>query len=111
MTVGELLKKEIFQIINPGDNRDRELKGVYCCDLLSVAMGKAFSGAAWITVMANVNTLAVASLTEVACIVLAEGIMPDEQTTLKAKEQGITLLAVNKPVFEASLLIHELINV
>lgn len=111
MTVKELTEKKVFRLINEGSNLNQEITEPYCCDLLSVAMGKAPQGAAWVTVMANVNTLAVAALTEVSCIVLAEGVLPDEQTGNKAKEQGITLLASEEPVFETSLRIHSLLNV
>ncbi|SHO52885.1 hypothetical protein [Anaerocolumna xylanovorans] len=110
MTVRELLEKNIFKLVNEGENTGREISVPYCCDLLSIAMGKAPSGAAWVTVMANINTLAVAALTEVACIILAEGVLPDEQTVNKAKEQGITLLAAEEPVFETSLQVYNLLN-
>lgn len=110
MTVGELLEKKTFKLINEGERTGEKITVPYCCDLLSIAMGKAPSGAAWVTVMANINTLAVAALTEVACIILAEGVLPDEQTVNKAKEQGITLLAAEKPIFETSLQVYNLLN-
>ncbi|MGN6712804.1 hypothetical protein [Anaerocolumna jejuensis] len=110
MTVKELIDKNIFQLVNEGENLNQEITDPYCCDLLSVAMGKAPRGAVWVTVMANMNTLAVAALTDVACIILAEGVLPDEQTVNKAKEQGITVLAAGEPVFETSLLIYQLLN-
>ena len=47
---------------------------------------------AWVTVMGNMNTIAVASLAEVSCIILAEGIVLDEMSLAKAKEQDITVL-------------------
>ena len=37
-------------------------------------MSKAPENGAWVTVMGNKNTLAVASLADVSCIILAEGI-------------------------------------
>jgi serine kinase of HPr protein (carbohydrate metabolism regulator) len=110
MTVKELIEKNIFQLVNEGENLNQEITDPYCCDLLSVAMGKAPRGAVWVTVMANMNTLAVAALTDVACIILAEGVLPDEQTVNKAKEQGITVLAAGEPVFETSLQIYQLLN-
>ncbi|HPU63000.1 MAG TPA: hypothetical protein PK304_02485, partial [Mobilitalea sp.] len=67
--------------------------------------------AAWVTVMANINTLAVASLADAACVILAEGSRLDSAAALKAKEQGITVLYTNLPVFEAALKIYNRINV
>ena len=53
---------------------EREITRIFCCDLLSIAMSKAPAGGVWVTVMGNRNTLAVASLTDTACIILAEGV-------------------------------------
>lgn len=85
----------------------REISKVFCCDLLSIAMGKAPANSVWVTVMGNKNTLAVATLADVACIVLAEGIGMDEGTLEKAEEEGIAILATELPVFDIALEIHE----
>ena len=81
---------------------EREITTIFCCDLLSIAMSKAPAGSVWVTVMGNRNTLAVASLAEVACIVLAEGVSLDEGTLEK-----ISILATDLPVFDIALEIHE----
>ena len=107
MTVGELMDKNLFQVVNQGENPECEIGTVYCCDLLSVAMGKAPKDCAWVTVMANMNTLAVASLAEAACVVLAEGAELDDQAVKKASDQGITVFQTELPVFEAALSIHD----
>ena len=88
-------------------NPDRSISKVFCCDLLSIAMGKAPSDSVWVTVMGNKNTLAVASLADVACIVLAEGVALDEGTLKKAEEEGIAVLSTDLPVFDIALNIHE----
>lgn len=107
MTVKELIESELFAVVNTGAGIDTKITGMFCCDLLSIAMGKAFAGCAWVTVMGNINTLAVASLTEAACIILAEGQELDEQAVKKAKEQEITVLKTELPVFEAALRVHQ----
>lgn len=66
-------------------------------------MGKAPAGCAWVTVMGNMNTLAVATLADAACIILAEGAALDETARKKAEQQDIMVLATEKPVFEAAL--------
>jgi ABC-type antimicrobial peptide transport system permease subunit len=78
MTVQELIDKNVFQEINIGDDTDRSITKPFCCDLLSIAMGRAPAGCAWVTVMGNLNTLAVAALADAACVILAEGAMLDE---------------------------------
>lgn len=86
---------------------ERELSRVFCCDLLSIAMSKAPADGVWVTVMGNKNTLAVASLTDTACIILAEGVTLDEETLKKAEEEGIAVLATDRPVFDIALAVHE----
>jgi hypothetical protein len=103
MTIGQLIETGVFELINKGDCTDQEISTPFCCDLLSLAMGRAPRNCAWITVIANRNTLAVASLVKAACIILAEGVVADDETVEKAKEHGITVLRTDKPVFDAAL--------
>lgn len=110
MKLHELAEIAEFKVLNNGKNMDREITVPYCCDLLSVAMGKMPSGAAWVTVMGNLNTLAVAALADAACVILAEGSNLDEQALEKALEQGITVLRTSLPIFEAALLVHQKIH-
>ena len=81
---------------------ETEITGVYCCDLLSLAMARAPAGSVWVTVMGNVNTVAVASLAEVAAVILCEGLNYDERALSSAREQGITLLKSALPVYETA---------
>lgn len=104
MKVSELDQLNEFSLLS--DSKDVDITGVFCCDLLSIAMGKAPSGSAWVTVMANVNTLAVASLTDVACVILAEGASFDDSLIEKAKEEGISVFKTDLPIFDAALLIN-----
>lgn len=110
MRVKDLIDKGIFQVVNEGDNLDQKISQVFCCDLLSIAMSRAPGGCAWVTVMANMNTLAVAALTEAACIVLAEGTALDPAAVAKAAQQEITVLSTQEPVFQAGLTIHQLLQ-
>ena len=110
MTVQELIDKNIFKVIHLGNNLKQCISKPFCCDLLSIAMSKAPADGAWITVMGNVNTLAVAKLADVACIILAEGAALDQNGLEKAKSQKITVLSTDKPIFEAALTVHQLLH-
>lgn len=72
---------------------DREISGGYAGDLLSWVMGRAQSGDAWVTIMNNINVIAVAQLTDVACIIFAEGVLPDENMLNAARLHDINLIA------------------
>lgn len=110
MTVQDLINTNRFTVINAGDHPEREITKLFCCDLLSVAMSRAPEGCAWVTVMGNMNTLAVATLSDSACIILAEGMLLDEAAAAKAKTQGVTVLSTQEPVFETALMICRLIH-
>ena len=85
----------------------REITGIYSCDLLSIAMSRLPAQSAWVTVMGNINTIAVASLADAACIVIAERMQPDEEALAKAKAQDIAVLASEAPVFDTCLAIKK----
>lgn len=87
-------------------NPDAPIDKVYCCDLLSIVMGRAPANCAWVTVMGNMNSVAVASLAEISAIILADGIKPDENALRKAEENGINILLSDLPVFDTALAIH-----
>lgn len=110
MTVKELTGSGIFQVVNEGNDTDREISKIFCCDMLSIAMSRAPLGCAWVTVMGNINTLAVSSLCDAACIVLAEGVHLDEPASAKAKLKGICVLSTDMPEFDAALKIHEMMT-
>ena len=102
MTVGELSKKcGFFTVCMP--EPDREVSGCYIGDLLSWVMGRAQSGNAWITIMSNVNIAAVASLTDVAVIILAEGVILDESVVAVASQKGINIVSSDVPAFETAM--------
>lgn len=107
MKVADLIKKCGFQVLNEGEGSDREILAPYCCDLLSIAMGRMPANSVWVTVMGNVNTLAVATLADASCIILAEGSKLDEIALQKAKEEKITVLATELPIFDAALSIYQ----
>jgi len=93
-----------------GDGERKITGGIYCCDLLSIVMGRAPAGSLWITVMGNVNTMAVATLADTACVVIAERMSLDEEALAGAKKSNITVLKTKLPVFEAALAAATLMN-
>ncbi len=110
MTIEQLIEKELFPVICKGKDLQMEITKPFCCDLLSIAMSKAPEGSVWVTVMGNMNTIAVASLTDVSCIILAENSQLDDPSTQKAINEGITILKTEMPIFDAALKVYQLIN-
>ena len=108
MTVSELKEKLALSEITLPDS-EREITGCYIGDLLSWVMGKASEGDAWITIMSNINIVAVATLTEAACIILCEGVNVEEDVIQKAEAEGVAILKSPKTAYETALLISGVI--
>ena len=108
MTVNELSNQPDFRAGFIADG-DREIQGGYAGDLLSWVMGRASEGDAWVTIMSNVNIVAVCTLADPACIVLSEGVEPDEETLRRAKEQEVNILSTTLDTFDACVRIAALI--
>lgn len=102
MTVAQLADKLTLTAFATPDP-EREVTGGYMGDLLSWVMGRAQSGAAWITIMSNQNVAAVAALSDVACVILSEGVQPDPDLLKKAEMQGINLLGTPMGSFQIAV--------
>ena len=109
MTVEKLAQTLNWKVVSMSEP-DREITGGYCGDLLSWVMGRAESGDMWFTIMSNMNVVAVAHLTDVACVVFTEGVMPDAPVIEAAKRNGINLIACEEPTYTASVKASELLK-
>lgn len=106
MTVKELCKALGCTAENGASPADAEVTGCYCCDLLSRAMVGAPEGCAWITVIGNVNAVAVAVLTGASCILLAEGVKPDGAAAERARQKGVAILESGRTAYELAVAVH-----
>ena len=103
--LAELLELKPIVVSDP----QRTVEGGYTGDLLSWVMGRAQPNDAWVTIMSNANIVAVASLADVACVVLAEGVQPDPGVAESAQTRGVNIYGSHRPAFELSALIRALI--
>ncbi len=96
--------------LGTADGGDRSIAGVYSCDLLSLVMGKAPADCAWLTVMGNLNAVAVATLADIGCIILCHGVPMDEEGLKKANEQEVAVFQSDAPIFETAKAIDLLLR-
>ena len=80
-----------------------EVSGCYIGDLLSWAMSRAGEHEAWITVMGNVNAVAVAVLAECACIILCDRAPLDDDARARAEQQGVVVLQSEEHAYALAL--------
>ncbi len=82
---------------------ERPVTGGYIGDFLSWVMGRAEENSAWITVMGNINAVAVALLADVSCIILCDSAPLDEDARLRAEENDIPVLTSSQTAFALAL--------
>ena len=109
MTTKELKEKLALEEISLPDS-ERVVTGCYIGDLLSWVMGAAQSGDAWITIMSNINIVAVAALCDTSLIILAEGVTVDDEVKKAAMTRGINILSSPKSSFALAVEIAELLS-
>ncbi len=101
MTVCELIgRMHLTPLTTPTPRR--EITGGYVGDLLSWVMGHARSGQVWITVISDINAVAVASLADVACVVLTDGTVLSEEVRRAAEQRGVCVLSTPMTSYEAA---------
>ena len=107
MTVSELQAALSLTLVTLPEG-ERDVEGVYVGDLLSWVMGRAQSGNVWLTIMSNLNIVAVATLSDVSCILLCEGVTLDESVRSTAEAKGVNILSTPMTAYGAACKLMEL---
>ena len=110
MTVEQLAEKLHIKIFAGKGGADRQVCGCYIGDLLSWVMGRAHEDDAWLTVMGNINAIAVATLADTACIILTENAPLDLEAKEKADEQDVPVLVAEENSYDTAIKIYELLK-
>jgi serine kinase of HPr protein (carbohydrate metabolism regulator) len=110
MTVKELAEKANLKVVSGEQGLNTEVTGGYTCDLLSDVMGHAEKGYIWITLQTHKNVMAIASLKELAAIILVKGLLPEADTREQSDIENIPILSTGLEEFEISGIIYNLIK-
>lgn len=102
MKVRELVEKLNLTVFSGHSGLDTEIKGGYTSDLLSDVMGNADDGYVWMTLQTHKNIMAIASLKELAAVIIVKGLKPDEATIGQSNDEGIPLLGTELETFETA---------
>jgi len=100
MKVSELRDDLGLKVFSGKEGMDRNVSGGYVSDLLSDVMGNSREGQVWITLQTHKNVMAIASLKDLAAVILVKGHQPDEDTLKQSNEEGVPILGTDKPTFE-----------
>ena len=99
MTVRELADILEARQISQGDAA-RDISGGMVCDVMSLSLARGFGGMAWVCQRTDINALAVAVMTDAACVVFAECMQIDEELAKRANAEKINVLMTSKSAFE-----------
>jgi len=110
MKVKEVTEKLGLQVHCGANGLNKEVTGGYVSDLLSDVMGNADAGQIWITLQTHKNVMAIASLKDLAGVVLVTDHKPDLDTEAQSNEEGIPMLGTSLSAFEIAGKLYELLK-
>jgi len=108
ITVSDLIEKLDCTLVAGKDGITNSIETGFVGDLLSVVMGKAHAGCAWITIQSHINIIAVATLTEASCIIVSEGYSVEPLAIAKANEEHIPILSTKLSSYDIATKLFEL---
>ncbi len=92
MKLKELIEELDLQVKSGAERIDRDVHGGYVSDMLSDVLKHASEGDVWVTVQIHMNVMAIASLKDVAAVIIANAREPEQDALDKAAEEGIPVL-------------------
>lgn len=108
MTVNLLVEKLGAYALSLPDG-EKIVRGCYAGDLLSRVMSKAHRGNVWVTIMSNINVPAVATISDLSCVIIAENHCPDEEVIAVARARGINILLMKESTYEICVKLSQLL--
>jgi len=100
MNVGEIAVRLEGHLVTGLSRKDESVRGGYASDLLSDVMANGHEGDLWVTMQRHANIVAVASVRELAGIVLVGGREPEPAALTRAQEEGVPIIVTPLPAFE-----------
>ncbi len=95
----EIIEKLGLETVSSVRLTNRLVAGGYAADLLSCAMKGAKKDYLWVTLQSHLNVVAVASLLNLAGVIITEGNRPDPETLARAEEEKVPLIVTPKTTF------------
>jgi predicted transcriptional regulator len=110
MKVSDVVRQLGLTVFSGEKGLENEVTGGYVSDLLSDVMGFAREGDLWITLQTHQNVLAVASLKDLAAVILVKGFSPEPETLEHSNGEGIPILGSNLSTFELAGRLYQMLR-
>lgn len=99
MRLREMAERLGLDVLVEGKKLAADVSGGYCGDLLSHVLSSARPGSVWITIQQHANVVAVAHVADLAGVLLAGGVRPDEAVLERARTDGVAVLCSQESAF------------
>ncbi|MBN2172649.1 MAG: serine kinase [Bacteroidales bacterium] len=110
MKVSELVEQLGLVVFSGNEGLGNKVSGGYVSDLLSDVMGHASASQVWITLQTHRNVLAIASLKDLAAVILVKNLQPDNETIKHSNEEKIPVLGTSSDTFEISGQLYQILK-
>ena len=110
MKVSDLVNRLDLKVYSGETGLKNTITGGYVSDLLSDVMGNASEGEVWVTLQTHQNVMAIASLKELAAVILVKGFEPDEDTMEHSNDEGVPVLGTDMETFELTGKLYNLLS-
>lgn len=108
MKLTELIQKLNLSVRSAKGSLEREVTGGYASDLLSDVLANSKEGNIWITLQIHQNIVGVASMKDLAGIILVNSREPESETLEKAEAEKIPIMVTEMPTFELIGMLYSL---
>ncbi len=110
MSLKDIVEQLHLTVVAGKEGLEKEVSDGYTSDLLSDVMGNAESGMIWITLQTHKNVMAIASLKDLAAVLLVKGLQPEPAMAEQAEEEGIAILSTELSAFEISGKLYQILH-
>jgi hypothetical protein len=98
--LAEVVEKLGLSVRTATGQLDTDVTGGYASDLMSDVIANGRKGDVWVTLQVHHNIAAVASMNDLAGVILVNGREPEEQTIVTAVAEDIPIMVSTLPAFE-----------
>ena len=100
MQLEDIVEKLELEVVTGAQQLGNEVNRGYASDLMSDVLANSQKGDLWVTLQIHLNIVAVASMRELAGIVLINGRRPEKDTQERAAKEKLPILVSSLPAFE-----------
>lgn len=110
MNVKEIAEQLNLKVVSGASGLSNIISGGYTSDLMSDVIANAENGNIWITLQTHKNVMAIASLKDLAAVIVVNNQQPEDDMISQSNEEGIPVLVANEATFTISGKVFNLIN-